>query len=157
MRQVSGTNLPYSSVAGWLDLVYRVGSQPRASTPFYQRCRLLYRSLRLDDIRACRDLAALAGLEQLFDRARHWQDLPAGYGLQRVMARSEIGALLVETRNRLEAVRSGRADRQRRPGPRFDAQRLPDAALERLIQHHPDLGVVEQLRAERRRRSKQGH
>jgi hypothetical protein len=153
MRPVLGTNLSYSSVAGWLRLVYQVGSLPRCSTPYHQRCRLLYRSLRLADIHACRDLEALAGLEQLFDRARHYADLPAGYSLRRVLARSELGALLVETRNRLEAVRSGRADRQRQPGPRLDPQRLPDAALERLIQHHPDLAVVELLRAERRRRA----
>ena len=38
-------------------------------------------------------------------------------------------ALMVETRNRLDALRSGRADRPRCKGPRFDPARIPDPAL----------------------------
>jgi hypothetical protein len=37
--------------------------------------------------------------------------------LQRELTRADIGALLVETRNRLDALRSGRADRPRIKGP----------------------------------------
>ena len=37
--------------------------------------------------------------------------------------------LMVETRNRLDALRSGRADRPCCKGPRFDLARIPDPAL----------------------------
>lgn len=151
LRQVPGTNLGYSSVAGWIDLVYWVGSYPRASTPHHNRCKWLYRSLTLGDIRNLSDLPTLAKLEHLFDCARYW-DVPSRYGLGRVFKRSELGFLLAETRNRILAVLSGRAEQPRAKGPRFDPQRLPDAALDRLIQRHPDMNVVEELRAERRRR-----
>jgi hypothetical protein len=151
-RSVPGTNLGYSSLAGWLELVTRIGGQIRCSQRHYIRCGLLYRSLRVNDIRSSRDIAALEGCERLFDCARGAGDVPCGRGLPRELTRSEIGALLVETRNRLAALRSGRADRPRPKGPRFDPVRIPDAALERLIQCHPDLGTVDRLRAERVRR-----
>jgi hypothetical protein len=73
--------------------------------------------------------------------------------LQRELTRTEIGTFLVETRNRLDALYSGRADRPCAKGPRFDPACIPDAALERLIQRHPDLEIVDRLRAERSRRS----
>jgi hypothetical protein len=151
-RSVPGTNLGYSSLAGWLELVTRIGGRIRCSQPHYTRSGRLYRSLRVNDIRSSRDIAALEGCERLFQRARGAGDVPCGRGLQRELTRAEIGALLVETRNRLDALRSGRADRPRPKGPRFDAVRIPDAALERLIQQHPDLEVVDRLRAERNRR-----
>jgi hypothetical protein len=149
---VRGTTLAYASVREWLDLVYRIGGHLRCSHSHYDRCGRLYRSLRADDIRSSRDLAALEGCERLFNRARGAADIPFGYGLQRALTRPDIGALLVEIRNRIDALRSGRADRPRRKGPRFDPARIPDAALERLIQRHPDLDTLDRLRAERRRR-----
>jgi hypothetical protein len=151
-RSVRGTNLGYASLAEWLALVTRIGGRIRPSRSHYDRCGRLYRNLRAGDIRCSRDVAALEGCESLFDRARGAGDVPAGRGLQRVLTRAEIGALLVETRNRLDALRSGRADRPRAKGPRFDPTRIPDAALERLIQQHPELQTVDRLRGERRRR-----
>jgi hypothetical protein len=152
-RLVRGTNLAYASVGEWLDLVDRIGARIRCSRSHYDRCARLYRSLHAADIHASRDLAALEGCERLFNRARGAGDIPSGYGLQRALTRADIGALLVETRNRIDALRSGRADRPRRKGPRFDPAHLPDAALERLIQQHPDLATVDRLRAERLRRT----
>jgi hypothetical protein len=151
-RSVPGTHLGYSSLAEWLELVYRIGGKIRCSQPHYTRCGRLYRSLRAGDIRSSRDIPALEGCERLFQRARGAGDIPCGRGLQRELTRAEIGALLVETRNRLDALRSGRANRPRPKGPRFDPARIPDAALERLIQRHPDLDTVDRLRAERNRR-----
>jgi hypothetical protein len=124
----------------------------RCSRAHYDRYGRLYRSLRITDIRASRDIASLEACERLFNRARRPGDVPCGRGLQREFTRAQIGALLVETRNRLDALRSGRADRPRVKGPQFDPARIPDAALERLIQLHPDLDTVDRLRAERRRR-----
>lgn len=148
-RSVPGTNLGYGSIAEWLSLVYRIGGRIEPSQRHYTRCRRLYRSLYAGDIRSSRDIQALEICERLFDRARGAYDVPSGRGLQRELTRTEIGLLLVETRNRLDALRSGRADRPRLKGPRFDPARIPDAALERLIQQHPDLETVDRLRTER--------
>jgi hypothetical protein len=68
------------------------------------------------------------------------------------LTRSEIGALLVETCNRLAALRSGRADRPRAKGFRFNPERIPGAAPGRLIQQHPDIDIADRLRTERIRR-----
>jgi hypothetical protein len=152
IRRLRGTRLAYASLAEWLDLVYRIGSRIQCAQRHYSRCARLYRSLCAGDIRSSRDIAALEACEQLFRRARGPADIPSGYGLQRALPRASIGALLVETRNRIDALRSGRADRPRRKGPRFDPARIPNPALDRLIQQHRDLAIVERLRAERGRR-----
>ena len=151
-HSVRGTNLGCATLAEWLDLVYRIGGQVQCSAAHYKRCGRLYRSLQIADIRTSRDVSALARCERLFNRARGANEVPSGRGLQRELSRAEIGALLVETRNRLAALRSGRADRPRHKGPRFDSARIPDAALERLIQQHPDLAILDRLRTERIRR-----
>jgi hypothetical protein len=151
-RSVRGTSLAYGSIAEWLDLVYRIGGKIQYSSAHYRRCRQLYRSLSIGDIRSSRDLRTLEACEHLFNQARRPGDIPPGRGLQREFTRAEIGVFLVETRNRLNALRSGRADRPRPKGSRFDPVRIPDARLERLIQQHPDLGTVNRLRAERVRR-----
>jgi hypothetical protein len=127
-RPVRGTNLAHASLAEWLDLVFRIGGRircarshyDRCARSHYDRCARLYRSLGAGAIRSSRDIAALEACERLFNRARGAGDVPSGYGLQRAFTRAEIGALLVETRNRIDAVRGGRADRPRRKGPRFD-------------------------------------
>lgn len=152
LRKVPCTRLSWESLSGWLDLVFEVGGVIRCSRVHYERCDLLYGSLQLADILFCSDLTALERAEDLFDRARY-NDVPSGRGLGRVWTREHLGGLLVETRNRLDAVRSGRAFQPRRfKGPRLDPVCLPDAALDRLIQTHSDLQLVERLRQERRRR-----
>jgi hypothetical protein len=152
-RVVRGTNLRNASLTEWLALVYRIGGRINCSARHYDRCGRLYRSLCIEDIRFSRDIPALEACERLFHRARGAADVPCGRGLQRVFTRPEIGTFLVETRNRLDELRSGRADRPRAKGPRFDPARIPDAALQRLIQRHPDLEIVDRLRAERSRRA----
>lgn len=72
-------------------------------------------------------------------------------GQRRVWTRPEIGALIVEVRNRRTLLELGRECRRDR-GPRLDPARMPLEAIERLIQRHNDMAVVEQLRAERNRR-----
>lgn len=151
-RCVRGTNFSHASLIEWLELVYLIGGRIKASREHYNRCDRLYRSLSVNDIRFSRDIPALEACERLFNHARGAGDVPSGHGLQRALTRAEIGALLVETRNRLDALRSGRANHPRSSGPRFDPMRIPDAALDRLIQQHPDLDTVNRLRAERIRR-----
>jgi hypothetical protein len=155
-RGVRGTNISYASIAEWLKLVYRIGGNIRASRRHSNRCDRLYRSLSIGDIRFSRDISALEACERLFNRARGAGDIPSGHGLQRALTRAEIGTFLVETRNRLDGLRSGRADYPRLKGPRFDPARIPDTALERLIQQHPDLDMVNYLRVERIRRLASG-
>lgn len=63
----------------------------------------------------------------------------------------ELGTLLVEARNRMALAALGR-DRARTRGPRFHPSLMPADRLASLIQSHPDMAVVEVLRAELRRR-----
>ena len=79
--------------------------------------------------------------------------MPAYHGLASVLSRAEMGTILVELRNRQRALVSGRAFAPRTKGPRFEPARLTDEALERLIHKHPDLALVDRLRAERELRA----
>jgi hypothetical protein len=78
----------------------------------------------------------------------------AGYihGLDRVFSKREFGELLVEVRNRRQLLALGRTEPKVR-GARFDLAAMPDHVIDRLIQSHPSLALVDQLRAERQRRS----
>ena len=73
------------------------------------------------------------------------------YGLDRAFTRAERGVLLVEVRNRRILLALGRSAPKPK-GPRLDPRLLPADALERLIQSHTDVSLVEQLRHERQRR-----
>lgn len=148
---VKDTNLSWRTVGEWVELVFAVGSILRPASEHYTRCDRLFRSLTPSHIAACRDDAALAQVERLFDLSRHCE-LPTGHGLGRCFTRSELGAMLVRVRNRREALAAGRIA-SRSPGPRFDLRRIPDDALARLIQQHRDINVVEACRAERARRA----
>jgi len=141
----------WSTLGEWLALVQHVGRQIRPSTKHYDRCRQLYRALNVTDIRDCVDADALERLATLLD-AQRYDDAPLVYGLRREIPRESLGAMLVEARNQILRVRSGRIHRPRVAGPRFDPAFIPDAALVSLIQRHPDLAVVDRLRAERARR-----
>lgn len=69
------------------------------------------------------------------------------------LPRAEMGTLLVELRNRQRSLASGHACMPRPKGPKFDPAMLTDEALERLIQTHPELAVVDRLRNERELRA----
>ena len=79
--------------------------------------------------------------------------MPAYHGLASVLSRAEMGTMLVELRNRQRALVSGLAFAPRAKGPRLEPALLTDEALERLIQKHPDLALVDRLRAERELRA----
>lgn len=151
-RAVPGTGVAWRGLRGWLRAVFRVGGRIEPARRHYARCDQLYRSLRADDMQACTDIDALAVAEQLFRLARH-QEIPMGYGLRRVMRRADLGDWIVRVHNRRVQLAGGRAA-PREKGPALDPARLPDAALDRLIQRHPDLAVVDRLRDERRRRTR---
>lgn len=112
-----------------------------------QDARLLktMRMLTIDKVRASNDDDGLALVEQHIADFRNTELLTA-------FTRAQIGALLVEVRNRRRLIALGRTEAKPK-GPRFDPTMLPADALDRLIQRHPDIGIVDQLRAERARRS----
>jgi hypothetical protein len=76
-RSVRGTNLSYASLAEWLCHITRIGAHIECSRRHYTRCRRLYRSLDVGDIRSSRDLAALEACERLFSSAARPMFQPA--------------------------------------------------------------------------------
>lgn len=145
---VAGTATVWTGLAGWVDAVIRAHRHARPAAVFYTRLGRIVRSLARMDIERCADPATLDAAEALI-RGR------AGllHGPDRVLTRAERGDLLVAIHNRRRRIAGGRLDAPPRPkGPRLDPARLPDDRLDGLIQRHPDLALVERLRAERARR-----
>ena len=143
---------PYAwvSMASWVRHIGHLLAIETASSDHYRRVRESARELTAERVRECRHDDDLARVEGLLAEARH--GFPGWlYGLERAFAKGELGVLLMEVRNRRQLLALGR-DRARERGPRLDPARLPLEALERLIQHHHDMNLVEQLRAERARR-----
>lgn len=148
---IPGSNLCWSTISEWVALSNARGQIVRACSGHYAQMDALYRSLTIERVRASHDNTGLAAARELLDNARN-RSCGQFRGPERSLARAEIGALLVELHNRLSALVSGRWLLPRVKGPAFDPALLPDAALDRLIQTHPDPGVVERLRVERRTR-----
>ena len=146
---IPGTNLAWSTVNEWVALCQTHGQIVRPCRVHYARMAALYRSLTIAHIRASHDRPGLAAAEQLLGQARH-RSSGLFRGPERSLSRAELGALLVELHNRQRMLASGRWLLPRARGPALDPALLPDAALDRLIQTHPDLALVERLRAERR-------
>ncbi len=149
---IDGTRLSWATISEWCAIVLDEGAKLRPSSEHYRRLADLYRSPDRDRIRASRDRAGLDQAPRMFDLGR-FSPIPAHHGLATVLSRAEMGATLVELRNRHRALLSGRADRPRIKGPRLNPAMLTDEALDRLIQAHPDLNLVERLRDERRERA----
>lgn len=150
MRPEKPRAAPYvwSSVAGWVRTLNRLFALERASGDHYERVRQTARTLTIERVRVCRHDDDLERVEaMLIDANAGW----LGGGLSTAFTRAERGALLVEVRNRRQLIALGR-DVPKKKDPRLDPARLPVAALDRLIQSHRDMNLVEQLRAERARR-----
>ena len=146
----SGKAAPsWPSLTGWLVEISRQQERMRASTPHYRRFDRTARWLTEARIRALTDHDQAAALAGLLREARYPSN--AIHGLDRVWSRAELGVLITEATNRTRQLAMGRKTLRLR-GPRLDPARLPDNRLEVLIQQHRDLGVVEALRAEKRRR-----
>lgn len=137
----------WESMATWVRCMHRLFAIESPSCDHYARVRQSARELTVDRIRECRHADDLARCEAMLAEANSgWL-----YGLDRAFTRAERGQLLVEVRNRIVLLSLGRCEPKPK-GPRLDPARLPDQALLRLIQNHPDPRVVEQLRSERHRR-----
>jgi hypothetical protein len=142
----------WCGLAAWLVEIDRQSALMRCRRALYERFYATARLLTGERIRASCDGAAMAALEPRLRAARH----PGGqalHGLDRVWSRAELGVLVAEATNRGRQLAMGRL-RPRAKGPSLDPSRLPDERLEGLIPRHRDLGVVEALRAERRRRER---
>jgi hypothetical protein len=145
---------PFSGLPAWLDEIDRQAALMRPRSRLYERFDRTARTLTPGRIRRCSDAGSIAELVGRLRAARH----PGGHdlhGLDRVWSRTELGVLITEAVNRSRQLTIGR-ELPRLKGPRLDPRRLPDDRLEHLIQHHRDLGVVDALRAERRRRESAG-
>lgn len=146
-ERCSSKPFAWESMGSWVRHMNHLFALETPSSEHYTRTRATARELTIDRIRECRHDDDLGRCEDMLVQAR------AGwlYGLDRAFTRSERGELLVEVRNRRALLAKGR-DRPRQKGPRFDPTRMPIAVLDRLIQIHPDLSLVELLRAERSNR-----
>lgn len=141
---------PFTSLAAWLVEIDRQGALMRPRSRLYARFDRTARTLTVGRIRMADDVDAVAELVRRLSAAR-WPGGHDLHGLDRVWSRSELGVLLTEAVNRERQLAIGRV-LPRVKGPRLDPLWLPDDRLNHLIQHHPNLDVVEALRAERRRR-----
>ncbi|MGR3436575.1 MAG: hypothetical protein ACU0CO_17085 [Shimia sp.] len=151
---VIGTDACWRGLDGYVAECLRVGAPLRCCQRHHARCGRVYRSLDVArDVRPYLDEAALDTLRAFLAAASATgARVPYGQPFAQEFTRAELGLLRMEVGNQLARVRSGRAAAPRPKGPRLDPSRLPDAALDRLIQTHRDLGLVERLRAEKARR-----
>ena len=151
---VIGTDARWRGLDGYVAECLRVGARLRCCQRHYARCGRVYRSLDVArDVRTCLDEAALDRLRAFLAAASApGERVPYGRPIAQEFTRAELGLLRMEVGNQLARVRSGRAGAPRLKGPRLEPVRLPDAALDRLIQTHRDIGLVERLRAEKARR-----
>lgn len=138
----------WESMGAWVRHMNRLFAIEAPSSDHYTRTRSTARTLTVERIRECRHDDDLARCEAMLVQAKQgWL-----YGLDRAFTKAERGELLVEVRNRRRLIELGRTT-ARTKGPRLDPRRLPPDALNRLIQSHPDIEIVDRLRAERDRRA----
>ena len=151
---VIGTDACWCGLDGYVAECLRVGARLRCCQRHYARCARVYRSLDVTrDLRPCLNEAALDRLRVFLAAASApGARVPYGRPLAQEFTRAELGLLRMEVGNQLVRVQSGRAAAPRSKGPRLDPARLPDAALDRLIQSHCNIGLVARLRAEKARR-----
>lgn len=143
--------LQWEGMGSWVRHIGRLLAVESASSDHYARFRDTARQLTVERVRSCRHIDDLERVEKLLAvDARYSQGWL--FGLDRVWPKHERGALLVEVRNRMTLLRIGR-EVPKPKGPRYDLARLPIDVIDRLIQRHPDIALVERLRVERNRRT----
>lgn len=134
-------------MGAWVRHMHRLFAIETPSTEHYARTREAARTLTVDRIREGRHDDDLERCEaMLVQAAAGWL-----YGLDRAFNRAERGALLVEVPNRRHLIALGRTAPKAK-GPKLDPRCLPDDTLDRLMQSHADVALVDRLRSERERR-----
>jgi hypothetical protein len=139
----------------WADELERQARIMRCSTPHYTRFKATCRLLTPWRVRSPAQCSA-AAIERILPLL---EEMHARGALQRHHTHDArvphdwpLGELLVEARNRRRLAELGR-NQARIRNPRFALELIPDERLEALIQRHPNLELVEKMRAERARRS----
>ena len=146
-RKASAKPFAWESMGTWVRHMHRLFAIETPSTDHYARTRETARCLTIERVRECRHDDDLGRCEaMLVEAGAGWL-----YGLDRAFSKAERGALLVEVRNRRYLIALGR-NAAKTKGPRLDPRSLPDDALDRLIQSHADVTIVDRLRRERERR-----
>jgi hypothetical protein len=147
MIKVRGTRMEFGTISGWIELHFRRLQIGRPSRHEYARQAAIFRALSPAMVKRSRDLVGLRRLDSYlrapsgvrFDTCDDW--------------RVRHNALVMAVNNRIHQIESGAADRNRvRHGP-ADPCKMPDRALERVIQSCKDMNLVERCRAERAARS----
>jgi len=137
------------NLAAWLKRALWLDAHERSAADHFDAVEAHGLVLTIALVRSCRDADALRQLVRFLGPVR------SRYGeFGRYFGRRRAGEIMGEAKNRVEQLAKGRTDPRVR-GPRLDPTRLPDEALDRLIQSHKDLRVVEALRNERERRAQQ--
>lgn len=98
-----------------------------------------------------RAVEAIAPIVEKAFRNRGSLERPGSFAADTGWTRADLGAMLVEIRNRRQLWSLGRVQARKR-NARFDLTLIPDQRIDALIQTHRNLDLVEQLRAERNRR-----
>ena len=144
MIKVQGTTYSFSTLQEWIDLhQWRLNVGRCSSAENVRRARI-FKALRpttisqstdLDGLRAVLDyLRSPIGLVR-FDHGLNW--------------RGHHAALRMAVHNRLHQLESGSAFRNRRRHGSADPTKMPDQALNRVIQTCRDMELVEKCRAEK--------
>lgn len=147
-----GAPLPRWNARAWIERAAWLASWDRwrASSECYERFVRHARELTLDRLHTL-DSDELGVILPAIEATRH--DPGRRFlNQRRVWDADELGELIVEGRNRRQLLALGRTEAKTR-GQRFDLDRMPDHVLERLIQSHPSMELVDSLRSERERRA----
>jgi hypothetical protein len=144
--KIAGTRDSFASFSEWIDLHHRRLIHGRASAGEYRRIDNIFHGLTSDMVMRSFDTD---GLRRLND----YLHLNSGHAGVRFDAGSEwrphLTALKIAVHNRLHGLETGAAFRNRlRHGP-VDPSRMPDRALDRVIQTCGDKELVERCRVER--------
>lgn len=151
MQRKAPKPLAWEGMGSWVRQIGRLLAVEQCSSHHFERFDKTARQLTVERIRASRHADDLTRVGIMLDEADQARRRCHLHGLDGVWSKADLGALRVEVRNRLHQLCIGRTTPKPK-GPRFDPSRLPLERLEALIQHHPDTGIVEQLRVERERR-----
>ena len=144
---VAGTRLTVHGLEDWCRQLRYEASRYLLSRPQQGRVLSLLRCLTIEAVRVSDDVEGLRAVEAVLA----CRDSDAARYVRRCWTRRRRGDLLVEVRNRIGLLATGRKE-YRVKNARFALDRIPASALDRLIQSHPDMQLVERMRAERVRR-----
>ena len=160
MVKVVGTRQKFNTLSEWVRLhLYRCINGPCSTRENELRSKILC-ALKPWMIRQSNDIDGLRLLNRYLRKeidfawkVRFEQSYAYGGEMSTTRGKSPHWvSLKIETHNRIQQIESGNPDRIRH-GP-TDPAKMPDDALDRVIQTCKDMGLVERCRVEKRRREK---